>query len=223
MNSNGISAINVFTENEIPLINKLFKSEIEKFLEISHLSVILITPDKEAYIASASKKFSDQYKKLDLHKYDNTMSELMYDNLDFYTWTEGYIKIRQTEIATIKKSFRLNNGTVFVRRIDSHILLYCVATQKEDPIMKTIFVNYANSILQIGDYMYSEIKMSLEEYLNGFQLPVINKFEPFLQREIPCLISYERKRKEKIISIINQGRKKPNLKIIDGGKFTRNL
>jgi len=88
MNTNGMKTINVLTENEIPLIRQLFKSEIEKFLEISHFSVIVITPDNCAYIVSASKSFSDKYKSLGLHQYDNAISELMYKNLDFYTWAD---------------------------------------------------------------------------------------------------------------------------------------
>lgn len=205
MNTNGMQKIEVMTESHIPDIKKLFKSDIENFLEISHFSVIVITPQKEAFIASASKNFSDSYCEHDLHKYDNTMCPLMYENLDFYTWAEGYIKLYQKEIAGLKKSYNLNNGTVFVRKIGLYTLLYCVASKKEDPIMKTIFVNHANSILQMGDYCYNELRSNFVEVANGLVLPKIEIFKPFLDRDIPCLTSYESARRSEIVKVMESG------------------
>ena len=206
--------IEVMTESRIPLIKKLFKSDIENFLEISHFSLIVITADKKAYIASASREFSDSYSENGFHKFDNTMCPLMYENLDFYTWAEGYIKLHQKEISAVKKKFRLNNGTVFVRRVGEYTLLYCVASKKEDPIMKTIFVNHANSILQLGDYCYNELKNDFEEHSDVLVLPKIEIFKPFLDREIPCLTSYEATRKKKIIKVIEGNKINRNLKLI---------
>lgn len=217
MITNGMRKIEVMTESHIPLIKKLFKSDIENFLEISHFSVIVVTPEKEAFIASASKDFSDSYCEHGFHKYDNTMCPLMYENLDFYTWAEGYIKLHQKEIAGVKKAFGLNNGTVFVRRIEPYILLYCVATKKEDPIMKTIFVNHANSILQLGDYCYNELTSNFEEVTNGLVLPKIEVFKSFLDREIPCLTSYEATRRDEIIKVMEgnrEGQRKPELRVV---------
>ncbi len=210
MITNGMKKIEVMTEARIPLIKKLFKSDIENFLEISHFSLIVITADKKAYIASASREFSDSYSENGLHKFDNTMCPLMYENLDFYTWAEGYMKLHQKEIGAAKKEFGLNNGTVFVRRIGEYTLLYCVATKKEDPIMKTIFVNHANSILQLGDYCYNELTNDFEEHSDGLDLPKIEIFKPFLDREIPCLTSYETSRKKEIIKVI-EGNKIKNV------------
>lgn len=202
MNTNGMCKIQVMTESHIPRIKELFKSDVERFLEISHFSVIVITPEKEAYIVSARKDFSDSYCKQGFHKYDNALCPLMYENLDFYTWAEGYVKLHQKEIANVKKVYGLNNGTVFVRRIKSHTLLYCVATEKEDPIMKTIFVNHANSILQLGDYCYNELISNSSALLCQFSFPKIEIFKPFLDREIPCLAGYEALRREKMIEVI---------------------
>ena len=116
MITNGMKSISVMTESQIPLIRKLFKSDIEKYLGITHFSIIVITADKKAYIASTSRAFSDSYSKNGFHKFDNTMSPFMYENLDFYTWAEGYIKLHQNEISAAKKEYGLNNGTVFVRK-----------------------------------------------------------------------------------------------------------
>ncbi len=212
-----MTEIEVLTESRLPLIKKLFESDIENFLEISHFSVIVISPDKKAYIASASREFSNSYSKNGFHKYDNTMCPLMYENLDFYTWAEGYIKAHQKEISDIKREFGLNNGTVFVRRIGEYTLLYCVATVKEDPIMKTIFVNNANSILQIGDYCYNELIRDLGEQLDGLTLPKIRVFKPFLDREIPCLSSYESARINSIKKVIEKN-KPNNIKLIVNNK-----
>ncbi len=208
MITNGMQKIDVMTESHIPLIKKLFKSDIENFLEISHFSVIVVTPEKEAFIISASKGFSDSYCEHGFHKYDNTMCSLMYENLDFYTWAEGYVKLYQKEITSVKKAYGLNNGTVFVRRIEPYTLLYCVAAKKEDPIMKTIFVNHANSILQLGDYFYNELTANFEEVTNGIVLPKIEVFKPFLNREIPCLTSYEVTRRKEIIKVMEGNKPK---------------
>ncbi len=202
MITNGMNKIDVMTESQIPLIKKLFKSDIENFLQISHFSIILITEDRQAYITSASQEFSNSFFKYGYHRYDNTLCPLMYENLDFYTWAEGYMKINQKQICAIKKEYRLNNGTVFVRRIGEYVLLYCVATIKEDPIMKTIFVNHANSILQLGDYCYNELIIDFNEHFNGIALPKIQTFKPFLDRTIPCLTSYESSRKSEMMKVI---------------------
>lgn len=205
MNTNGMKKIDVMTESDIPLIRKLFKSDIENFLEISHFSIIAITPKKEAFIISTSKNFSNSYCEHGFHKYDNTMCPLMYQNLDFYTWAEGRVNFRQKEIAHIKKVYGLNNGAVFVRRLNSLTLLYCVATKKEDPIMKSIFVNKANDILQLGDYCYNELATGFEEVLSGDVLPKIEVFKPFLDKEIPCFTSYETYQRKEIVNIIEAG------------------
>lgn len=214
MITNGMKKIEVMTESKIPLIKKLFKSDIENFLEISHFSLILITSDKKAYIASASRDFSDDYSLKGYHKFDNSMCPLMYENLDFYTWAEGYIKVYQNEINMVKKKFGLNNGSVFVRRFEEYVLLYCIATKKEDPIMKTIFVNHANSILQLGDYCYNELANDFGEYSDGLFLPKIEIFKPFLDREIPCLTSYEALRKKEIIGLIERDKNNTDMKLI---------
>lgn len=212
MITNGMKKIEVVTESKIPLIKKLFKNDIKNFFEISHFSLILITSDKRAYIASASREFSDNYSENGFHKFDNTMCPLMYDNLDFYSWAEGYISVYQKEISAIKKEFGLNNGTVFVRRLGEYTLLYCVATKKHDPIMKTIFVNHANSILQLGDYCYNQLINDFAEHSEGLVLPKIEVFKPFLDSEIPCLMSYENSQKKEINKVIKKN--KANIKLI---------
>lgn len=217
---NGMKNIKVMTEVEIPLVKNLFKSDIENFLQISHFSIILITPEKNAYIVSTSRSFSDAYKAQGLHKFDNTMCHLMYENLDFYTWAEGYIKINQQEISSVKQSYGLNNGTVFVRRLGSSTLLYCVATKKCDPIMKTIFVNNANAILQMGDYTYNELQENFEEFMERAAPKKIETFAPFLSREISCLTTYENSRRKKIIEVMKSNsikNQRPVLKVLNGG------
>ena len=213
--TNGMNSVDVFTEYQIPLIKQIYNNEIKDFLEISHFSVIIISPDKNAYIASPSKEFSANFSEHGLHKYDNTMCPLMYENLDFYTWAEGYIKVRQKEIREVKRMHGLNNGTVFVRRIGDYTLLNCVATKKEDPIMKTLFINNANKILKLGDYYYNEIIHEIENNRENLILPKIEIFKPFLDRDIPCLSSYELKRKEDILKIKNHSpSKEKNIKLI---------
>lgn len=211
MITNGMKTIEVLTEKEVPAIKKFFKAEVDKFLEISHFSVIMITPCKEAYIVSSSREFSENYAKNSFHQYDNTMSPIMYENLDFYTWAEGYIKVNQADIAKIKKSHNLNNGTVFVRKVEGYTLLYCVATKKTDPIMKTIFVNHANSILKMGDDCFNEMAGNFEEASGGILLPKIKKFKPFLERDIPCLSDYEENRKKDAVRKITADKHKLRL------------
>lgn len=195
MNTNGMKKITVLTETQMPRIKKLFESDIENFLEISHFSIIVITPQKEAYIASTSKLFSDHYQENKLHQYDNTMCPLMYQNHEFYTWAEGYISSHQKAISQVKKSHELHNGAVFVRKLGSCTLLYCVATKNQNPALKTTFVNNANGILTRGDYCYNEVKGHFDELINGILLPKIDSFKPFLHDEIPCVASYEAQRK----------------------------
>jgi len=87
--------------------------------------------------------------------------------------------------------------------------------------MKTLFINHANSILEVGDYIYNEIKNSFNRLDYNLLLPTINSFIPFLQRDIPCLDTYENKRKESIISLIKDcgyNKLKPTLKLIKGSK-----
>ena len=93
-----------------------------------------------------------------------------------------------------------------LEKVGDYTLLYCVATKKEDPIMKTIFVNHANSILQLGDYCYNELVKEFEEHIIDVSLPKIATFKPFLDREIPSLQIYEALRQDKMIKIVNFNR-----------------
>ena len=181
MNPNGTKTIKVLTEEEVPLIKRLFKSAFDQLLTISHFSVILITPEKNAYIVSARKDFSDYYKEKGYHKFDNTMYPLMYEKMDFYTWADGFVTDYQDEIKAAKKKFRLHNGTVFVRKIGDYRLLYCVATDHPD------------ELLERGDFIYNELRSQFEEHAEGILVPKIMTFSPFLDREIPCLATFENK------------------------------
>jgi len=183
MISKNFNEIEIMTKNKYSAIHKVFKS-LNGYLKISHMAVIVVTPDKKIFLASSSTQFTETFFKLGYHCYDNTLCPVMYENLDFYNWTEGYIKKHQKEIFDFKIKFKLYNGSVFVRRIAEFTILYTVATNILDPVMKTLFINNSNKILELGDYFYNELNDSFVEASHGFKLPKIRVFKPFLQNDI---------------------------------------
>ncbi len=191
----------IYTENEIDLIKKIFFKHIFNLVRIKHFAITLVTPEDRYYLISSSKDFTTQFKNQNYHRYDNTLCPMMYENLDFYSWSNGFCNEKQKEIKNLKTSYHLYNGTVFVRKLEGNFkLLYSVATSVPDPIMKTLFVNKANEILRAGDLAFDSFYSFFEEKSNC-KLPRLERFQPFLYEEIPDLYEHEKMQRKHIDSL----------------------
>lgn len=193
------NVVKVITSYHDTKIERTFEKYVKGFLSLKHFSIAVVPPNKKITLLSTSKQFSEQFEREGLFPHDNALSSLMYENLEYYSWTEGYIKLYENAIRNIKiNQFKLSNGCVFVRKLDGFHLLYGMATENPDPILKSNIVNKANSILSLGDHLYTTHYNTIKEHMNGIEPPAINKFVPFLHEEIPCLSSYEKANKVKV-------------------------
>lgn len=161
-------------------INKFFKNWIAGYCGIDYFTILVYLPDNDMLHFSTHLELSIVYQKNNYGLYDQpTVKKLYHDNI-FYPWVTANPTKAQQEIHTIReKIFNMNSGTNFVRRIENNgnvfHVIYCVSSNKKDPLGYFKFALNAERIYQAGDFAYNTFLPILQENCANYILPQIEQ------------------------------------------------
>jgi hypothetical protein len=69
---------------------------------------------------------------------------------------------------------------MLVRHWNNFYIIYSFATHRKNSDFQSMVVNNLNQFLEIGDYVYSNLRDEYTKYCFNFEPPIIEKFYPFV-------------------------------------------
>lgn len=215
-------------------IQRFFKENIKGELSIDHFSLNIFFGNGQSIFLSPTPQMAEELCKHNFVSEDSTYNPEVYRNLSFYPWRS--VQRHQTDMVInfIKEEkFGMRSGVMIIRELgEGRYVMYSVATHKKDhPNLpgqfNFLFHCKANYLAEMGDAMYNQLWPVINEYADNEDI-----FMPKIRGSLPINIDknffYEEQKQISMtlrssddIMKIKEGKDKPFLKLIHGGRVLK--
>lgn len=159
---------------------KKIVDEIRGLYDVDHFSLDIVDPTGKMLFFSGTPAHGFEICKQGYGEYDGIISPEYYKSYEFYWWKNASHKKYADKIEQIRHNILgLRDGFMLVRCWNGFYIIYSFATRKKNNDFQSQVVNNLNKYLEIGDYIYGNLKDEYAQYCPEFSPPVIEKFYPF--------------------------------------------
>ena len=168
-------------KNEI--LKKL--SDLRGLHYIDHVSLILITPQREIIVLSITPSVEFNLIIQDLWQYDMSFNPIHFTTDKLLFWDTAYLEDHQIQLKFVKE---IQHGFAFgfnlIRKIHDFHLIYSFATRKDELELRNYYQSIVPDLYSLGDYGYKQLREIFEHYTANSLPPcaVPNQISPMHNR-----------------------------------------